>query len=58
MATKWGMELEAGMSPKVIRMWKERAIEAMCFLTLVMACMAVLLIEFWGLMKIWSLVFA
>ena len=35
---------------------KELVLEGISLLTLLMACVAILLIEFWGLKKIWKLI--
>ena len=44
------------MGLETLHYLKEVTLEAASLLTLVMACVALLLIEFWGIRKIWKLV--
>ena len=43
------------MEVEIIRHWKELLLEGASFITLAQACIALLLIELWGLKKIWKL---
>ena len=44
------------MRMEVLRHVKELVLEGASLMTLLMACIALLLIEFWGIKKIWKLV--
>jgi hypothetical protein len=44
------------MNPETIRHTKEIVLEVTSLLTLMEACVALLLIEFWGLKKIWTII--
>ena len=44
------------MEVETIRRGKEIVLELASLLTLVQACAALLLIEFWGLRKIWKII--
>jgi hypothetical protein len=43
------------MDVETIRRWKELVLEGASLLTLAQACLALFLIELWGLKKIWKL---
>jgi hypothetical protein len=43
------------MGVEVIRHWKELLLEGASLMTLAQACIALLLIELWGLKTIWKL---
>jgi len=44
------------MAVETLRQLKEFILEGVSVMTLLMACVAVLLIEFWGIKKIWKLI--
>ena len=44
------------MSVELLRQIKELVLEGASLMTLLMACIALLLIEFWGIKKIWKIV--
>ena len=44
------------MDLKAVRRGKEIILEVTSLLTLAQACIAILLVEFWGLEKIWNII--